>query len=77
MCELAHLSRLADLPDPEGEPEGPYCNIYHVHQNGSVFYEPNVLSSDGEVKTGTFCGEDRLVLVFVFEPALQPLYCTF
>lgn len=78
-------------PASVGVPDGPdHCNIYHIHQNGSIFYRANALFDDfkqttpsGEETMKTevaeeFCGDDRLTLMFVLNSlTLQEITLTF
>ncbi len=70
-----------------GEPQGPdHCHIYYIHQDGSIYYQSNALFDNCQRDTSnrretasneaaeTFCGDDRLTLIFVLHSSMKFLY---
>ena len=68
--EHAHPGQeFAKSPDFKLEPEEDHCHVYFVHQDGKIYWKPNVrIPKDSELSVSegdTFCGHDRLTLMSV------------
>ena len=67
MCDHEHSYPFMKLSDIRLDPNLDCCHIYAVHQDGTVFCQPDVALKDeaiGDVSE-TFCGDDRLTLMYV------------
>jgi hypothetical protein len=82
MCDhRQHVSRIERRQVTASTPPENTCNIYYIHQDGSMFWEQNVAFNSSEECLP--CGEDRLTLMSVlsllssfFEPCAATDYLT-
>ena len=60
------MSRIESRQVSNIAPSEDTCNIYYIHQDGSMFWEPNIDTTFNSIEEFRPCREDRLTLMSVF-----------